>query len=57
MAQVALLAAEGRDAEAAALLPTVRPMLATIIDRGSARWFTEELDTLEARITARQAAA
>ena len=51
------LAAEGRDAEAAALLPTVRPMLATVFDRGSARWFTEVLDTLEARITARQAAA
>lgn len=57
MAEVALLAAEGRDAEAAALLPTVRPMLATCFDRGSAHWFTEVLDLLEARITARQAAA
>ena len=56
MAEVALLVAEGRDVEAAALLPTVRPMLAQSVDRGSAIWFTDVLDTLEARISARQAA-
>jgi hypothetical protein len=56
MAEVALLVAEGRDVEAAALLPTVRPMLTRSVDRGSAVWFTDVLDTLEARISAHQAA-
>jgi hypothetical protein len=52
LADAALLAAEGRDAEALALLPPIRPMLARSFDRGGAKWMTDSLDALYARLTA-----
>ncbi len=56
MAAAALMVAEGRDAEATALVPTIRLQLARSIDRGSARWLSDVLDSLQARITSRPAA-
>jgi len=54
LAEAALLVAEGRDAESAALLPTIRPKLARSIDRGASIWLTDVIDELQARINSRQ---
>ncbi len=55
LAEAALLAAEGRDVESAALLQTIRPMLARSIDRGASRWLTDAIDELQARINSQLA--